>query len=62
MLVTTPDKYKSLKDPDVRRSYQQIIHMILDFKENRPQCTKLELQIFTNGVLRGRKRGTSSRV
>lgn len=66
MLVVTPDKYKirydennnplPLKDPDIRRSYQQIVNMILDFKQENPSATKLELEIYTNGILKGRKR------
>ena len=61
MLVVTPKKYQNIKDADIKRSYQNIIDCILDFKEEHPQTTHKELSIFTVGVLSGRNKNRSNR-
>ena len=61
MLVTTPKKYQTLKDPDVRRSYQNIIDMLLDFKEDNPHSTEKDLNIYAIGIVKGRTKHQSSR-
>jgi hypothetical protein len=61
MLVITPAKYNTLKNDDVRRSYQHLIDAILDFRDEHPQATRHDLHVYAIGLLKGRTKHVSHR-
>ena len=65
MLVPTPEKYQhpntEYKNDDTRRSYQNIIDMLLDFKEEHPQATEKDLNVYAIGIIKGRTKHKSDR-
>jgi len=61
LIAETPRKYESLKNADVKRSFQHIIDSILEFKEKNPHVTERELHIFAIGSIDGRTKQKKNR-
>jgi hypothetical protein len=64
MQIETPPKYTNYNPElvakkveaqmDAHKSFQNVIHDILEFKKRHPDSTQRELTIYTRGIMLGR--------